>query len=217
MGDTVCRWWRQFYMGSKTINVDRVVPDHNWYGLNNRPWYMRSRLFRLQRWTHDFDATISVIDSIIVWVCLPNLPLPHWNTKSLEQIVQPLGHFILADENTLAAKKCIFARVLVELDLRYPLKRTVITHNTDGFPSTTIMVSYEVVFEVCFRKGKGKGNFYQKQGSGNLRFMPKSNNVVPGVSFKDAAVGIGVIGDKVGKEKKKEVIVICDGSSQEVD
>ncbi|KAL6129677.1 hypothetical protein ACLB2K_073026 [Fragaria x ananassa] len=120
--------------------------------LERRPWYIRGRLFKVQRYTLDFDPTVAIIDKLVVWIRLSNLPLPHWNTKSLQHLVQHLGQFIKADDMTLMAQKCMFARVKVELDLRFPLKRTIIAHGNDG-RSLTILVSYEVIFEVSFRCG----------------------------------------------------------------
>ncbi|PRQ16317.1 hypothetical protein RchiOBHm_Chr7g0182921 [Rosa chinensis] len=47
----------------------------------------------------------------------------------------------------------MFARILIELDLRYPIKRTVLVNNGNE-PPFVVLVSYEVIFQVCCRCGQ---------------------------------------------------------------
>lgn len=45
----------------------------------------------------------------------------------------------------------LFVKVLLEVDLRFPLKRVLIVNHDNDFP---VLVSYEMLFEVCFYCGK---------------------------------------------------------------
>ena len=44
-----------------------------------------------------FDAEIEQLDTILVWVRLPGLPLEFWNLAWLSEIENELGTFIEAD------------------------------------------------------------------------------------------------------------------------
>lgn len=65
--------------------------------------------------------------------------------------MQVLGRYIRVDEATTMGDHCIFARVCIEVDLRFPFKRVIVLHleNQDD-EASRIRVSYEALFEICF-------------------------------------------------------------------
>lgn len=124
------------------------------YVLDNRPWFVKGRIFHLRRWTPSFSATYAKMDKLIVWVRLPFLPLHLWDPDTLERIVQVLGRYIRVDEATAMGDHCIFARVCIEVDLRCPLKRVIVLHPENQEDEVyRIRVSYEALFEICFNCG----------------------------------------------------------------
>ena len=44
-------------------------------------------------WFHEFNATTMVVSTMLVWVKLPNLPLPFWHPRVIEDIGKKLGKF----------------------------------------------------------------------------------------------------------------------------
>lgn len=66
--------------------------------------------------------------------------------KIIKDITQPLGRVIRVDEVILGLNDQ-FVKVILEVDLRFPLKRVPILNHEDDYP---IFISYEKIFEVCF-------------------------------------------------------------------
>jgi hypothetical protein len=60
----------------------------------NGPYFMGTQGLYLNRWTLDFDPTVEVPKEVLVWVCLPNLPIHCWNPTSLQAIENGLGQYI---------------------------------------------------------------------------------------------------------------------------
>ncbi|KAM2184957.1 hypothetical protein ACFX1Q_030020 [Malus domestica] len=65
--------------------------------------------------------------------------------------MQPVGTFIRANENSLSGLNGLFVRVLIEVDLRLPLKRVMVINDQEDCP---VLLSYEKLFEVCFYYGR---------------------------------------------------------------
>ncbi|KAB2596000.1 hypothetical protein D8674_031450 [Pyrus ussuriensis x Pyrus communis] len=81
-----------------------------------------------------------MISSLRVWVRILRLPV----------IMQPVGTFIRVDENSLSGLNGLFVRVLLEVDLRLPLKRVMVIIDEEDTP---VLLSYEKLFEDCFYCG----------------------------------------------------------------
>lgn len=98
---------------------------------------------------------LCIIEStLIAWVRLPNVPMHYWDPNCLEDVVAPIGKFIRLDGATLLGTQGLFARICVELDLRVPLKRSIVIH-VEGEDDERVrtFVSYEGLFAVCFQCG----------------------------------------------------------------
>ena len=63
----------------------------------SRVWTYGKTSFQLKQWTTLFDAKIEQLDTILIWVYLPGLPLELWNLAYLSEIGNELGIFIEAD------------------------------------------------------------------------------------------------------------------------
>lgn len=62
-------------LGNLWFRIEFTQEEDLVYVLDNRPWFVKGRIFHLRRWTPSFSATIAKIDNLIVWVRLPFLPL----------------------------------------------------------------------------------------------------------------------------------------------
>ena len=65
--------------------------------IHSRVWTYGKTSFQLKQWTALFDAETEQLDTIPVWVHLPELPLEFWNPSFLGEIENELGTFIEAD------------------------------------------------------------------------------------------------------------------------
>ncbi|KAM2999012.1 hypothetical protein FF2_040599 [Malus domestica] len=93
------------------------------YVLDNRPWYVQ----------------------------IPRLSVQYRDAEILEVIMQPVGTFIRADENSLSGLNGLFVRVLLEVDLRLPLKRVMVIIDEEDI---SVLLSYEKLSKVCFYCGR---------------------------------------------------------------
>ncbi|KAL6205092.1 hypothetical protein ACLB2K_022356 [Fragaria x ananassa] len=124
------------------------------YVLDERPWFIKGRIFHVQRWISGFNPLYYRIQSLIAWVRLPNVPMHYWDPECLESVVILIGKFIKLDKATVMGSQCLFARVCVELDLSIPLKRSLVLHVEDEMEEAVhTFVSYEGLFTVCFQCG----------------------------------------------------------------
>lgn len=87
------------------------------------------QIFHTEKWSIHFWDT-NLISNLRVWV-----------------ITQPIGNFIRADETTLYRLNGVVVKVLLEVDLRSPLKRILVVNDDEECP---LLLSHEKLFEVCF-------------------------------------------------------------------
>lgn len=72
-----------------------------------------------------FDVFRDVIDSAVVWIRLPNLPLHLYHEKMLCKIGSSVGRIIKMDTNTSDVIHGKFARISVSINLKTPLTSKV--------------------------------------------------------------------------------------------
>ncbi|KAL6226019.1 hypothetical protein ACLB2K_004867 [Fragaria x ananassa] len=131
--------------------------------LEHRPWFVKGRIFHIRRWSLSFHFATAVIETLIIWIRLPNFLLHHWSPEGIEATVGVLGRFIKVDDRTLNGDNYIFARLKMEIDLRTPLKRILVIRDEEEedmsipwnlrIDPARVLVSYEVIFEACFECG----------------------------------------------------------------
>ncbi|XP_062021028.1 uncharacterized protein LOC133737508 [Rosa rugosa] len=114
--------------------------------LENRPWFVKGRIFHIRKWSPSFNPREDAIETLVLWIRLPNLPLHFWSREAIQPIVQVIGRFIKLDERT------------EESENKIPLKRVLVVREADEgdlpfdlvSPPTKVYASYEAIFEVCF-------------------------------------------------------------------
>lgn len=102
--------------------------------LENQPWYVCGQIFHLESLTTQF-SDIDAINNLVVWARLPRVSAQYKKVDIIEVIAQPTGDVIRVDKVTN-----LFMNVLVEVDLRFPLKRLVIVNKDEDNP---ILTSYK--------------------------------------------------------------------------
>ena len=89
--------------------------------IGNSVWTYGKTPFQLKQWTPLFYAETEQLDTILVWVRLPGLPLEFWNPTYLSEIEDELGTFIEADLSFQQTKIKKVVRILVSLNIRTSL------------------------------------------------------------------------------------------------
>lgn len=80
----------------------------------------------VQALSPEFDPLSDEIMTTPVWVRLSNIPVNFYDHAILMGIAGALGRSIKVDMATLKVERARFARVCVEVNLRKPLKGTVL-------------------------------------------------------------------------------------------
>lgn len=91
------------------------------------------------------------ISNLKVWIRISRVLVQCRDVEILEVITQHVGSFIRVGETIVSGLNCLFVRVLLEVDLRLPLKRLLILNDDEECP---LLLSYENLFEVCFYCGR---------------------------------------------------------------
>jgi hypothetical protein len=88
----------------------------------NGPYFMGAQGLYLNRWTPNFNPALEIPKDVPVWVRLPNLPIHCWNSPSLQEIGNGLGHYI---DKADPKDQYSCARICVEVDLEVGLSEVV--------------------------------------------------------------------------------------------
>lgn len=123
----------------------------------------------VQAWTPEFNPTSDEITTTPVWVRISNLPVNFYHKEILMGIAKGLGKPHRADTTTLNLERARFARICFEVNLRKPLKGTVLINGERYF------VSYEGLTNICARCGM-YGHLVHKCPQGET--APSGNGLV---------------------------------------
>ncbi|XP_010463327.1 PREDICTED: uncharacterized protein LOC104743994 [Camelina sativa] len=132
---------RQYFMIRFDVEAEYMV------ALTGGPWRMFGSYLLTQAWSPNFDPLRDEITTTPVWIRLSNLPVHFYHRSILMAIAEGLGNPIKVDLTTLNFERARFARVCVEVNLKKPLKETVMVNGDRYF------VSYEGLSAICSRCG----------------------------------------------------------------
>lgn len=111
--------------------------------LTGGPWRAFGSYLLVQGWTPEFDPLKDEIVTTPVWIRLSNIPVNFYHKSILMGISRGLGTPVKVDMTTLNLERARFARVCVGVDLRKPLKGSVMVNGERYF------VSYEGLNTIC--------------------------------------------------------------------
>lgn len=115
--------------------------------LTGGPWRVFGSYLLTKAWSPDFDPLRDDIVTTPVWVRLSNLPVNFYHRSILMGIAKGLGEPIKVDLTTLNFERARFARICVEVNLKKPLKGTVMVNGERYY------VSYEGLSAICSKCG----------------------------------------------------------------
>lgn len=128
---------RQFFM----IRFEKE--DEYLAALTGGPWKVFGSYLMAQAWSPEFDPLNDEIITTPVWVRLSNIPVNFYHKSILMGIAKGLGKPIRVDLTTLNFERGRFARVCVEVNLKKPLKGSVVINGERYF------VAYEGLTNIC--------------------------------------------------------------------
>ncbi|KAJ6370155.1 hypothetical protein OIU76_028432 [Salix suchowensis] len=110
--------------------------------LKGGPYLVFGRPLILKEMPEFFYFNPAEMSTVPVWIKLPNLPLRCWSLKYLSKLASIVGKPLQSDMLTSSMSRLSYARVLVELDLRKPLRE----HIDVKLPNGEIIVQ-QVIYE----------------------------------------------------------------------
>ncbi|OMO68562.1 reverse transcriptase [Corchorus capsularis] len=116
--------------------------------LDGGPWIIGGHYLTVWQWCPNFQPDSDVINTIIAWVRLPQLPMEYYSAMAIRRITSRVGRVIRLDRTTETVERGGFTRVCVQLDLSKPLKAVV------NIGSMVQKVEYEGLHLICFRCGQ---------------------------------------------------------------
>ncbi|CAA7029676.1 unnamed protein product [Microthlaspi erraticum] len=111
--------------------------------LTGGPWKMFGSYLLVQAWSSEFDPLKDEIVTAPVWVRLSHLPVNFYHRSILMGIAKGLGKLLRVDQTTLNVERARFARICVEVNLRQPLKGSMMINGERYY------VSYEGLTNIC--------------------------------------------------------------------
>ncbi|WJX36677.1 hypothetical protein P8452_24530 [Trifolium repens] len=90
--------------------------DYN-KALEDGPWLIYDHYLIVRQWSPNFYPNEATIDSVSVWVRIPDLPIEYYDAKVLHFIGDRIGKTVKVDKNTLFQERGKYARLCVEVDL----------------------------------------------------------------------------------------------------
>lgn len=157
------------------------------------PYFIYGKPLFLKYWTMDFELNADLLHVLPLWITLPNFILHLWVEKSISKITNVVGRPITTDDCTARKLQISYARVLVEVDIKKPVRDSItINHNGKDWNQK---IEYEWMPKYCQTCLKIGHNCSTKKGIG----QQKSQQMV----WKPTKKVI----DKGAREKKLDRIV----------
>ncbi|XP_010513494.2 PREDICTED: uncharacterized protein LOC104789504 [Camelina sativa] len=128
---------RQFFM----VRFERE--DEYLAALSGGPWRVFGSYLMVQAWSSEFNPLTDEIVTTPVWVHLTNIPVHFYHRSILMGIAKGLGKPVRVDLTTLNFERARFARICVEVDLKKPLKGSVMVNGERFY------VLYEGLTNIC--------------------------------------------------------------------
>ncbi|KAI9126827.1 hypothetical protein K1719_002423 [Acacia pycnantha] len=116
--------------------------------LLNGPWVIFGHYLTVHPWSPSFRPQEHVINQVMGWIRLPNLPARYYHKSIIRSIGSVFGEVIRVDYNTDSGDRGKFARLAVSIDLTKPLISKI---QVDG---EIIFVEYEGLPTICFACGR---------------------------------------------------------------
>ncbi|CAA7036502.1 unnamed protein product [Microthlaspi erraticum] len=119
------------------------VEEEYMAALTGGPWKAFGSYLLVKAWSPEFDPMRNEIVTTPVWVRLSNLPVNFYHRAILLGIAKGLGKPLRVDQTTLNVERARFARVCVQVNLRHPLKGSVMVNGERYY------VAYEGLTNIC--------------------------------------------------------------------
>ncbi|XP_028759506.1 uncharacterized protein LOC114718372 [Neltuma alba] len=112
------------------------------------PWLIADHYLTVREWKVNFNPMTEVLEDVLVWVYLSDLPLKCYEEEVLQIIGDQIGKTVKVDTTTSFESRGKFARLRVQVDLMTPLLPHFIMEGNE------FKVEYEGLYLLCFHCGR---------------------------------------------------------------
>ncbi|XP_028799741.1 uncharacterized protein LOC114755036 [Neltuma alba] len=116
--------------------------------LREGPWLIANHELTVREWRANFNPMTEVLEDILVWVRLSDLPFECYEEEVLQVIGDQIGKTVKVDNTTSFQSRGKFARLGVQVDLMKPLLPYLIMEGRE------FKVEYEGLHLLCFHCGR---------------------------------------------------------------
>lgn len=67
-----------------------------------RPWLIVDHYLLIQEWQPNYDLEHASINSVRIWIRIPNLPMEYFDSDFLVKVGRKIGRPVQVDDNTCA-------------------------------------------------------------------------------------------------------------------
>ncbi|EOA32085.1 hypothetical protein CARUB_v10015332mg, partial [Capsella rubella] len=128
---------RQFFMVMFDAEEDYLA------AMTGGPWRVLGSILMVKAWSPEFDPLCDDIVTTPVWVRISHIPVIFYHRAILMGFDEGLGKPLRVDMTTLKMERARFVRVCVEVNLRDPLKGSLLINGE------RYHVSYEGLTHIC--------------------------------------------------------------------
>lgn len=116
--------------------------------LEGGPWMVMGHYLLVQKWRSNFVPSPEMINSTLIWIRLPRIPMKQFYEEALLDMGNVIGRAVRVESTGMDIVKRRFAQVCIEWDLHKPL---VLVINVMGRRQE---VEYEGLYKVCYKCGQ---------------------------------------------------------------
>nr|POF19788.1 hypothetical protein CFP56_24785 [Quercus suber] len=92
--------------------------------LKEGPWFVEGHYLSIRSWEPNFRPSSANLSSVVVWICLLELPIEYYDHSVLKEIGEAIGPILRIGTHTAAESKGCFARLCVQVNLDKPIVET---------------------------------------------------------------------------------------------
>lgn len=86
---------------SNVMNCNKVLQD--------QPWFWGGQIYCLQIWKKKISPIKEKLQTVLLWIHLPYLPLEMWKDRALRHILSPICRLIKIDHDSEEVSKGLFS------------------------------------------------------------------------------------------------------------
>ncbi|KAF3684947.1 hypothetical protein FXO37_01078 [Capsicum annuum] len=116
-------------LGNDYFIVKFLKEENMLIALQRGPWFVNGAFVSVRKWHPNFVALEVMENLIAIWIRLSELPMEYYDHSILSRIGSKMGKLVKIDICTSATFRSRYARICIEVPLRFRSKHTSISRD----------------------------------------------------------------------------------------